>query len=152
MAAGTFTKFAKNLDRLSINDLVAAGAKIALVTNSWTPDPSVTGNSLWADMSANEIAAANGYGAGGIALSSLVATAISGGFKVSSASPVWTASGGSIAAWRYGVLYVPATLWSRVNPVIGYFLGDAAPADVPATTTGNTLTLTVPAGGWFDLT
>jgi hypothetical protein len=38
------------------------------------------------------------------------------------------------------------------NPLIGYFVGDSTPADVPATTDTNTLTLNCPAGGWFDLT
>ena len=143
--------FAKNLDRMSIVDLVGASAKLALITNAWTPDASVTGNSLFADMSANEIAAGNGYTAGGVALTSPLATAITNGFKYSTANGVWTAAGGAIPAWRYGVIYVNGTLWGRVNPVIGYFLGDSAPADVPATTSGNTLTLTPNAAGWFDL-
>jgi len=37
------------------------------------------------------------------------------------------------------------------NPLVGYFVGDSTPADIPATTVGNTLTLTCPSGGWFDL-
>lgn len=50
------------------------------------------------------------------------------------------------------MLYVSGTVDGYVNPLIGYFLGDSAPADVPATTDTNTLTITVPAGGWFDIT
>jgi len=38
------------------------------------------------------------------------------------------------------------------NPLIGYFLGDTTPADVPATTVGNPLTINCPANGWFDIT
>jgi hypothetical protein len=151
MAVGTIILFSKNKADLRINDIVAGTCKIALVTNSWTPDATVTGNSLWADMSANELATANGYTAGGISLSSMVATAITSGYKFSSSSPVWTAAGGSIPVWRYAVIYMSGTVWGKVNPVVGYFLGDTTPADVPATTSGNTLTITVPAGGWFDM-
>ncbi len=151
MASGTFTLFSKNKDDLRINDLVGATVKIALVTSAWTPDTSVTGNSLWAEISANEIAAGNGYTAGGVSLSALVATAISGGYKFSSASPSWSASGGNIPAWRYAVIYVSGTLWGMTNPVIGYFVGDNTPADIPATTSGNSLTINTPAGGWFDV-
>lgn len=151
MASGTFTLFSKNKDDIRINDIVGATVKIALVTSAWTPDSSVTGNSVWADMSANEIAAGNGYSAGGASLASMVATAISGGYKFSSASPSWSASGGNIPAWRYAVIYVVGTLWGMTNPVIGYFVGDSTPADIPATTSGNSLTINTPAGGWFDV-
>lgn len=151
MASGTFTLFSKNKDDIRINDLVGATVKIALVSSAWTPDSSVTGNSVWADMSANEIAAGNGYTAGGAALASMVATAISGGYKFSSASLSWSASGGNIPAWRYAVIYVVGTLWGMTNPVIGYFVGDSTPADIPATTSGNSLTINTPAGGWFDV-
>ncbi len=151
MASGNFTLFSKNKDDLRINDLVGATVKIALVSSAWAPDSSVTGNSVWADMSANEIAAGNGYTAGGAALASMVATAISGGYKFSSASPSWSASGGNIPAWRYAVIYVVGTLWGMTNPVIGYFVGDSTPADIPATTSGNSLTINTPADGWFDV-
>jgi len=152
MAAGTFTLFSANKDDLNINQIVASGAKLALVTSAYTPDASATGNTIWGNASANEIAAGNGYTAGGVALATLAATAITGGFKLSSANPSWTAAGGSIPAWRYGVLYIPATVWGLVNPLIGYFLGDTTPADIAATTTGNSLTITVPAAGWYDAT
>ena len=150
MAAGAVTLYSINKDDLNINDLVGATVNLALVTSSYTPDVTVTGHNEWADVSANEITTAGGYTTGGQALTSKVATAITGGFKFSSASPTWTASGGSIDAWRYGVIYVVGSLWGLTNPVIGYFVGDSTPANIPATTVGNTLTVTVPANGWFD--
>ncbi len=149
---GTFTIFSKNKDDLRLNDIVAGTMKVALVSSSWTPDVTTSGNSVWADMSANEITAVNGYSAGGVTPGSLVATAISGGYKLGSANPSWTASGGSISAWRYAVFYMSGSLWGMTNPVIGYFIGDSAPADIAATSSGNTLTLTLPSGGWFDVT
>ena len=150
MAAGAVTLYSTNKDDLNINDLVGATVNLALVTSSYTPDVTVTGHNEWADVSANEITTAGGYTTGGQALTSKVATAITGGFKFSSASPTWTASGGSIDAWRYGVIYVVGSLWGLTNPVIGYFVGDSTPANIPATTVGNTLTVTVPSDGWFD--
>lgn len=152
MAAGNFTLFAKNKADLRINDLVGATIKFALVTSAAAIDASVTGNSLWADISANEIAAGNGYTAGGATVGSPAATAITGGYKFSTANPSWTASGGAIPANRYWVMYVSGTLWGKTNPLIGYFLGDATPADIPQTTAGNTLSAACPAGGWFDET
>ena len=80
----------------------------------------------------------------------MASSAVTGGYKFSSANVVWTASGGSIAAHRHYVMYVLGTLWGKTNRLVGYFLGDTTPADIPATTTGNTLT--VNASGWFDAT
>lgn len=151
MAAGTFTLYSKNKDRLSQVDTVANTVKIALTTSTYTPNSTETGNSAYADIT-NELTTANGYTAGGGTLTSVVSTAITGGFKLSSAAFVWTASGGSISAWRNAVMYVSGTLWARTSPLIGYFIGDATPADIPATTSGNTLTLTPSGSGWFDLT
>lgn len=152
MAAGSvllYDYFAKYLLGGSI-DLNTDTIKLALVSSSYTPDQ--VNHDLWADVSANEISGVNGYTTGGATLGTPVFTAVTKGYKFSSANPAWTASGGSIAAWRYGVLYVLGTVDTYVNPVIGYFLGDSTPADVPATTDTNTLTITVPAGGWFDIT
>ena len=152
MATGNVIIFSKNKADLRVTDIAAATIKLGLVTSAWTPDATVTGNSLWADMSASEIAGVNGYTTGGAALASLLSTAITGGFKFSSGNASWTASGGNIAAFRYAVIYVVGTLWGKVNPVIGYMLLDSTPADVPATTTGNTVGINCPAAGWFDIT
>lgn len=151
MAAGNVILFSKNKDDIRINDLIGATVLLSLVSSAWTPDASATGNSVWADMSAHEVSG-NGWTAGGEAMSSLTATAISGGFKFSSANVSKMASGGSIPAWRYGVIRVSGSLWGMTNPVIGYFVGDAEPNDIPATTAGNTLLINCPAAGWFDLT
>lgn len=151
MAAGTFTVYRANIDNISLADLNAtANLKLALVTSTYTPDATNTGNSLWSSASANEISATGGYAAASLGSVSVATT--TNGWKISSANPSWTATGGSIDAWRYAVIYYNGTLWGMVNPLIGYFLGDNTPANVPATTVGNTLTITCPAGGWYDAT
>lgn len=151
MAAGAIVIPNKaKLNLFNATNLLAANAanwRLALVSSAWTPDNSDTGNEVWADASANEIAAANGYSAGGIALSSVALSIASGTIKFTSAAAVWTASGGNIAAWRRGVIYYLGTLNGKVNPLLGHFLGDATPTDVPATTSGNTLTVTPNAAG-----
>ena len=89
----------------------------------------------------NEHAAANGYTAGGIA----VTVTLSGTTTVTvdSTDPVWTASGGSITA-RFVVLY------EVTGDVVAYALLDSTPADVTATA-GNTLTIQHNASGVFTL-
>lgn len=154
MPAGTFTFYTRNFGALNIDDLVDAGnvVKLALVTSAYTPDTDEsTGHDTWADVSANEIAAGNGYTAGGQTLASKAKVAGTNAFAFDSADVVWTASGGNIPAHRYGVMYVDGSLWGLTDPLVGYFLSDDAPADIPATTDGNTLTYTAPTAGWFDV-
>ncbi len=152
MAAGAFTFFDKaKLNFFSATDLLnpANTFKITLHTNTWVPANST--NEVYADVT-NELSTANGYTAGGITLSSVTLTQTSGVVKFTSAAAVWTASGGSIPAWRYGVVRASGTLNGKVDPVVGYFLGDSTPADVPLTTSGNTLTVTPNASGILSAT
>lgn len=152
MPAGTFTIYSRNKDDLRLNDLTGATVKMALVTSSYTPDVTITGHSVWGDVSANEIGAGNGYTAGGATLASLTVTGITGGYRFSSGNAAWTASGGNIPATRRAVMYISGTLWGMTNPLIGHVLLDDTPADLPALTDGNTRTITCPASGWFDIT
>jgi len=141
----------------SAGRFLAAGAnllgnvvKLALLTSAYTPNQ-VTHNKL-ADVTAAQLAGGFGYTAGGATLGTKAVTAVTKGFKFSSANVAWTASGGNIPAWRYGFLYIEGTIDGVVNPAIGYFLGDTTPADIPATLSGSTLTIQCPANGWFDIT
>mgnify|MGYP000703988785 CR=1 FL=1 len=154
MASGPFV--VPNLAKLnffSATDLLSATAanyRLALVTNSWVPAP--TTDELWAVASANELANANGYTTGGINPGSIALTQAAGVVKFTGNAVVWTASGSGIPAWRYGVLYYLGTLNGKVNPLVAYFLGDSTPADVPLTTSGNTLTITPNASGILTAT
>lgn len=150
MAVGNFTIYAKNKDDLRLNDLASANLRLALVTSSYTPNVTATGHSLWSEVSANEIAGGTGYTTGGAALTGVVAaTAGNDGAKLSSGNASWTATT-TIAAFRYAVMYYLGTLWGMTNPLIGYVLLDTTPADIPATTVGNTVAINCPATGWFD--
>jgi hypothetical protein len=150
MAAGTFSFFDQTAHTLMSGDLDGATIKCALVSSAYTPNQDT--HDEWGDVSANEISGTNGYTTGGATLASVALTEIASGYKVASSNVTWTASGGSIAAWRYAVFYVSGAYNGKTSPLLGYFLGDSTPADVPATTDTNTLTLNCPAGGWFTLT
>lgn len=152
MAAGPFVFPDKaKLNFFSATDLLnpANTFKLTLHTSSFTPAPSTM--EVYADLT-NELSTANGYTAGGITLTNDALTQTSGVVKFTCDAAVWTASGGSIPAWRYGVVRASGTLNGKVDPIVGYFLGDSTPADVPATTTGNTLTITPNASGILTAT
>lgn len=123
--------------------------RITLHTSSYTPSAA---HSVWADVD-NEIATGNGYTQNTKELGSVVlSTVTTNDAKFDAADVVWTASGGAIPAWRYAVIHVNGTLNGHVNPLVGYVLGDTTPADIPATTDGNTLTLTWNTGGIVTIT
>lgn len=155
MAAGTLiipNKAKLNIEALAL--LSAANTfKMALVGAGWTPDNSDTGNEVWGDVSANEIAAGGGYTAGGVTLANAALTQTGGTVKFASGSAAWTATGSGFPAWRRFVIYAVGTFGGKVNPIVGHCLGDNTPADVPATTTSNSpLTINCPANGWISTT
>src|SRR5665647_2335634 len=109
MAAGAFVFPDKaKLNFFSATDLLnpANTFKLTLHTNTWVPANST--NEVFADVT-NELATANGYTAGGIALTSVALTQTAGVVKFTAAASVWTASGGSIPVWRYGVVRAVGT-------------------------------------------
>lgn len=142
MAAGnwTFTDAArKMLIDGTFGNLTADSFKLALFLSTSNIGSAST---TYAGLT-NEVANANGYTTGGIAVTLTESGTTS--VKVAwSADPVWTASGGSITA-RFAVLYEVS------GNVLCYCLLDSTPADVTATT-GNTLTVTPNASGIFTLT
>lgn len=76
------------------------------------------GQTVFADIT--EIAAGNGYSAGGMTLDSVTLTESGGEAKVTIADEVLTASGGSIGPFRYVVIYND-TPSSPVDPLVCWF-------------------------------
>lgn len=130
MAAGTWTPV--NSTRTNILngtfDIDSDSFKVALLSSSSNIGAAST---TFAGVT-GELATANGYTAGGIGVS-LVLAGTTSVTIVFATNPVWTASGGSITA-RWAVLYEVG------GNVLGYVLLDSTPADVTATS-GNTLTI-----------
>lgn len=126
----------------------AAQWRLALMTSAWVPNDAT--DELFGDISSNEIAGANGYSSGGFALTGVTLSLVAGNVRFTSAQAQWTATGGSIAAWRRAALYYLGTVNGKLNPLLGHFLGDQTNIDVPATTVGNPLTITPNANGWVQ--
>lgn len=111
-----FNVFVENLAN-KIMDLfgVPIGDTIALMLVN-SPAPVAT-NSVKADLT--EIAAGNGYTAGGAAVSSNGARSV-GTVTVDGDQIVWTASGGSIGPFRYPVLYDDTPI-APADPLISWW-------------------------------
>ena len=149
MAAGAFIfpNLAK-LNFFSATNLLGANTanyRLALVKSTWTPANST--DEVWADVSAHEIATGNGYTTGGGELTGVVISQSAGTVKFTASAFTWVAAGAGIPVWRRGVVYYLGTLNSKVNPIVGHFLGNVTDIDIPATTSGNTLDVSPNANG-----
>lgn len=150
-APSAFQYYANNLDLEKLSDL-STNIFMLLTTSAYTPDTTNTGHTVLANIT-NELANGNGYLTGGVALAAPTVAAFSTtGFKFSTGNALWTASGTGIPAWRYGVIYYSGALWGITSPLLAYFTGDSAPADIPLTAAGNSLQVNCPANGWFTKT
>lgn len=98
--------------------------KVALVASGYTFSAAHT---VWANVSANEVAAGSGYTTGGIALAGKAVTFTGPVGKFAADSPIWT---GLSKTFRYAVIYAEGTLNGVVNPLIACVLLDDTPADV----------------------
>lgn len=96
-----------------VHNLGADTLKVMLTLTA----PTAT-NAVKADLT--EIAAGNGYTAGGTAATISSSSQSSGTYKLVLADVTFTASGGAIADFRYAVLYND-TPTSPTDPLIGYW-------------------------------
>lgn len=150
MAAPSALQFyANNIDLLKMSDLTGVTVNMLLTTSTYVPDTTNTGHTVLANIT-NELANGNGYVTGGVNLATPTVAAFSTtGFKFSTGNASWTASGAGIPAWRYGVIYVVGALWGITSPLLAFFTGDSAPADIPLTAAGNSIQINCPANGWY---
>lgn len=123
--------------------------KMTLHTSAWTPNNATL--EVFADTT-SELATGGGYTAGGVTLGTDALTLTGSAIKFTCDPAAWVASGTGVPAWRTAVIRAGGTLNGKVDPIVGYFLGDSAPADVPATTAGNSLTITPNASGLIGAT
>jgi hypothetical protein len=150
MAAGTWTVFdsAKEYIGDGTIDMDTDTLKVALFTST----AAFTSGSITTYSTANEVAAGNGYAAGGVTVTGATVT-YSGStakYGAGASTASWTASGGSIVA-RYAVLYKSGTANGVTNPVIAFVLLDNTPANVTVTA-GNVLAIATPTNGFFTMT
>lgn len=150
-AAGKFKLYEQaklNLGK-AIFDLTSGTFNLALFQSTSNAN-TLSGSAILGDLT-NQVAQANGYLTGGVALTTVTYTNTTGTetFTAANLAPAWTASGGNITA-RFGVIYKVGTFGGLVNPIICVCLLDATPADVTATA-GNPLNVTFNASGIFTL-
>ena len=152
MAAGKFKMFdfaKKYLGDGTIDLDDTTNWKMALFLSTSNADTLSVGTGVYGDLT-NEVANANGYTTGGVAVTGITWTRSGATLTFDCDNTVWTASGGSITA-RFAVLYKNATVNSIVKPLFLVCLMDTTPADVTATS-GNTLTISMNASGLLTLT
>lgn len=112
-AFNKFNDFAEQIG-LGKHNLDTDVLKVMLVNS---PAPVAT-NTVKADLT--EIAAGNGYTAGGADATGVWTESPAGTGSLSGTDIVWTASGGSIGPFRYAVLYND-TQTSPADPLIGWW-------------------------------
>lgn len=113
MSAGTkFQAFVENVAE-KVHNLGADSLKVLLCLTA-----PVNTNAVKADLT--EIAAGNGYSAGGGAVTITTSAQAAGVYTLAGNQVVFTASGGSIAAFRYPVLWND-TPTSPADPLIGFW-------------------------------
>lgn len=154
MAAGTVTfynSFREFVGDGSI-DLDTDSFKIGLLTSTYSPN--VSTEDAWADISTNEITAGNGYTAGGDALASVTWTRSGGTVTFTATNHVWTASGGSIPAAKWAVIYDDTATTPSADLLVCYIdlNTDSGSATVGPVNDGSTLTIDFPSGGIFTFT
>lgn len=118
---------------------------VALLTSTYTFSAS---HNVYADLT-NELTTTGGYTLGGQAIAGLSFVQSSTVSNLDGNDVTWTASGGGIAAFRFAVVYINATLNSVVKPLICCI--DNNGSDVPATTAPNTLTVVWNATGIYQI-
>jgi hypothetical protein len=111
----SYQKFNAAVEHLAekVHNLGADTLKVALTLTAPT-----SSNSVFADLT--EIAAGNGYTAGGTAATISSSSQSSGTYKLVLADVTFTASGGAIADFRYAVLYND-TPTSPADPLLGFW-------------------------------
>lgn len=110
-AYNKFDSFVSDL-ATKVHDLNSDTLKVMLTNTA-----PVAGNSVMADLT--EIAAGNGYTAGGSAATFVSGAQSSGTYKLVLNDVTFTASGGSIGPFRYAVLYND-TPTSPADPLIAW--------------------------------
>ncbi len=132
----SFNKFEQFVEDVAhkVHNLGADTLKIMLTNTA----PSASLDAVLADLT--EISAGNGYSAGGSAAALSSSGQTSGTYKLVLDDVVFTASGGSIATFRYAVLYND-TPTSPADPLIGWW-DYGATVDI---TVGNSFTVDVSA-------
>ena len=111
-AYNKFNQFVQDLAN-KVHNLGADTLKVMLTNTA-----PVAGNAVKADIT--EIAAGNGYVAGGTAVTVTSSTQTGGNYSLMGNDVVFTATGGAVGPFRYAVLY-NSTPASPLGPLVGFW-------------------------------
>jgi len=115
------------------SDFLSNTIKVALMAATYTPNQNT--DELWSAISSNELANGNGYTTGGETLGSKTVTEGTNSVIFdTTATTVWTATGGDIGPASYAVVYDSTT-----GILLSYIDFSGSPQTA---TDGNTLTIT----------
>ncbi len=132
------SKFNNFVHALNTGALDMATDTINVMLSNTAP---VATNSLYADISGNEISSGNGYTTGGTTFTGTGSTNTSGTETVSASAVTFTASGGTIGPFRYFIIYdvtnsdQPLIAWYDYGSAITLSSGDT----ITITPTGSVL-------------
>lgn len=127
-------------------DLEAVTVKLALVTDTYTPDRDT--HDFRNDFTAAELSNGSGYTTGGVTLTSVTWSydATSDQVRLDCDDPSWTFT--ATRTWRYGVIYIDTGGADSTDPLIGLLTWDSNQ------TVSTAYTLTIDPAGllYLDLT
>jgi hypothetical protein len=148
MAAGAFTLYSNAVLALmdGAMNLSSDTFIMALIGNGYTPVPNT--DAQWSAASANELATANGYTAGGAVLATETTTLSGQIVTFTAASPSWPAF--SAGPFRYGVICRRAGSSLVATDLLLCFSDLTGGTTI--TGTGGTYTITISASGIFQAT
>jgi|WetSurMetagenome_2_1015567.scaffolds.fasta_scaffold71360_5 hypothetical protein len=113
----TFNKFDSFVEYLAEQVFNFQTDTLKIVLTDTAP---VATNSVYADISATELANGHGYTTGGLAVTMTSSGQTSGTYKLILADVVLLAAGGSVGPFRYFVL-VDTTPTSPLKPLVGWW-------------------------------
>jgi hypothetical protein len=125
-------------------NLLNPAITMALVSKDYTPDLDL--HTIWADVSANEVAAGDGYTTGGVALTTL-GLARTGPLTTWDADDITWATLTKI--FKYGVIYLNDTVGAVVKPLIAVVDFDNSSGTAEVTSGGIDFQFIIGADGLF---
>lgn len=108
-------------------DLDSDTIKVAMLADTYTVNAA---HSIFGDVSSHEVAAGNGYTAGGIALANKSVSVTGNDTKFSADPATWA---GLTKTYRYLAIYAAKTANAVVNPLLAIILVDNTPANIVIT-------------------
>lgn len=148
MAASAFTLYSNAVLEISKGqmNLSADTFVVALIGSGYTPAPNT--DALWSAVSANELATAGGYTAGGVVLASETDTLTGGAVTFTATSPSWASF--TAGPFRYAVICRRAG-GSLVSGDLLLCYSDLTGSGT-ITGAGGTFTITISGSGIFQVT